>query len=73
MEYLPRSFTCCCPFAALIKLQICYFLSLVEFPEVDEGDLPKLRTLEFDSCDSLGNLPLFGGPDQLEEVDFVGL
>ncbi|CAM5999748.1 unnamed protein product, partial [Sphagnum balticum] len=58
LEYLPRSFTCCGAFAPLINLQISYFSSLVEFPEVDEGALPKLRTLEFDSCDSLGNLPL---------------
>jgi hypothetical protein len=34
------------------------FSRLVEFPEVDDGALPKLRTLEFDSCDSIGTLPL---------------
>jgi len=32
--------------------------SLVEFPEVDEGALPKLQTLDFSGCDSLGTLPL---------------
>jgi len=31
---------------------------LVEFPEVDEGALPKLRILDFGYCDSLGSLPL---------------
>ncbi len=58
LEYLPRSFTCCSAFPALIKFRICYFLSLVEFPEVDEGALPKLRTLHFSDCISLGTLPL---------------
>jgi hypothetical protein len=58
LEYLPRSFTCRGAFPALINFRICCFLSLVEFPEVDEGALPKLRTLEFDGCDSLGTLPL---------------
>ncbi len=58
LEYLPRSFTCCDAFPALIKFEICGGQSLVEFPEVDEGALPKLRTLDFSGCDSLGTLPL---------------
>jgi hypothetical protein len=58
LEYLPRSFTRCGAFPALINFRMCNCLILVEFPEVDDGALPKLRTLEFDSCDSLGTLPL---------------
>jgi len=52
LEALPRSFTCCGAFPALIAFQICFFSRLVEFPEVDEGALPKLQTL------GLGSLPL---------------
>ncbi len=29
-----------------------------EFPEVDEGALPKLQTVDFSGCLSLGTLPL---------------
>jgi Leucine-rich repeat (LRR) protein len=58
LEYLPRSFTCSGAFPALINFRICNFSSLVEFPEVDEGALPKLRTLDFGGCFSLGTLPL---------------
>jgi disease resistance protein RPS2 len=58
LEYLPRSFTCCDTFPALIVFQIYYCSSLVEFPDVDEGALPKLRSLEFHCCFSLGTLPL---------------
>jgi Leucine-rich repeat (LRR) protein len=58
LEYLPRSFTCCDAFPALILFLMSCCSRLVEFPEVDEGALPKLRTLEFLSCESLGTLPL---------------
>jgi hypothetical protein len=58
MEYLPRSFTCCGAFPALIKFQLFCCSTLVEFPEVDEGALPKLRTLDFNGCNSLETLPL---------------
>jgi len=57
LEYLPRSFTCCGAFPALIRFRLHYCL-LVEFPEVDEGALPKLQTLDFTGPDSLGSLPL---------------
>jgi hypothetical protein len=57
LEYIPKSFTCRGAFPALIKFQLSCS-SLVEFPEVDEGALPKLRTLDFSGCDSLGTLPL---------------
>jgi hypothetical protein len=58
LEYLPRSFTCCGAFPALITFQLCGWSTLVEFPEVDEGALPKLRTLDFSYCKSLRTLPL---------------
>jgi hypothetical protein len=58
IEYLPSSFTCCGAFPALIKFQICGCLSLVKFPDVDEGALPRLRTLYFYWCPSLRTLPL---------------
>jgi Leucine-rich repeat (LRR) protein len=55
LEYLPRSFTCCDAFPALIVLQI--LCPLEEFPEVDEGALPQLRILCI-WCPSLKMLPL---------------
>jgi Leucine-rich repeat (LRR) protein len=58
LKYLPRSFTCGGAFPALIRFRLCSCLCLVEFPEVDEGALPKLRTLDFRRCRSLGSLPL---------------
>jgi Leucine-rich repeat (LRR) protein len=58
LENLPRSFTCCGAFPALTEFLIGYCRSLVEFPEVDEGALPKLRRLEFNGCESLETLPL---------------
>ncbi len=58
LEYLPRSFTCRGAFPALREFGLCFCSRLVECPEVDEGALPKLRTLEFNSCESLGTLPL---------------
>jgi hypothetical protein len=57
LVYLPRSFTCCGAFPALTLFEI-LCPSLVQFPEVDEGALPKLRTLYFESCSSLETLPL---------------
>jgi Leucine-rich repeat (LRR) protein len=58
LEYLPNSFTCCGAFPALIEFEITGCSSLVEFPEVDEGALPKLGTLYVEECDSLETLPL---------------
>jgi len=58
LEYVPKSFTSCDAFPALIEFRIEICSSLVEFPEVDEGALPNLRSLQFDMCDSLGTLPL---------------
>jgi hypothetical protein len=58
LEYLPRSFTCCGAFPALTTFKLCCWSTLVEFPEVDEGALPKLRTLDLSSCGSLRTLPL---------------
>jgi Leucine-rich repeat (LRR) protein len=57
LKYLPNSFTLSGGFPALLKLRI-QSSSLVKFPEVNEGALPKLRTLEFESCECLGSLPL---------------
>jgi Leucine-rich repeat (LRR) protein len=57
LEYFPRSFTCSGAFPALIYFQLCV-PSLLEFQEVDEGALPKLRTLDFSGSESLGTLPL---------------
>ncbi len=60
-------------FPALKIFQLCV-PRLVEFPEVDEGALPKLQTLDFTGCFIFWNLAsLFGGPELLEELDFVGL
>ncbi|KAH8936898.1 hypothetical protein BDL97_17G110700 [Sphagnum fallax] len=58
LEYLPSSFTHRGAFPALIKFQLYWCSMLVEFPEVDEGALPQLRTLDFSGCESLGTLPL---------------
>jgi Leucine-rich repeat (LRR) protein len=57
LKYLPKSFTCCGAFPALINLKI-YCTGLVEFPEVEDGALSKLRILQFGDCYSLGMLPL---------------
>jgi hypothetical protein len=48
LEHLPKSFTSCGAFPALIEFHIDMCSSLVEFPEVDEGALPNLRLLRFD-------------------------
>ncbi|CAK9876702.1 unnamed protein product [Sphagnum jensenii] len=58
LEYLPRSFTSRDAFPALTYFSLMLCSSLVEFPEVDEGALPNLRTLAFVGCGSLGTLPL---------------
>ncbi|KAH9569569.1 hypothetical protein CY35_03G140100 [Sphagnum magellanicum] len=41
LEYLPRSFTCCGAFPALRTFKLCGWGTLVEFPEVDEGQIVK--------------------------------
>jgi Leucine-rich repeat (LRR) protein len=56
-KYLPKSFTRCGAFPALIILKI-YCSGLVEFPEVEDGALSKLRILQFGDCYSLKTLPL---------------
>jgi hypothetical protein len=58
LEHLPKSFTSCDAFPALIEFSLISCSSLVEFPEVDEGALPNLRRLNFQCCNSLGTLPL---------------
>jgi Leucine-rich repeat (LRR) protein len=54
---LPKSFTRCGAFPALINLKI-HCTSLLEFPEVEDGALSKLRILQFDNCYRLEKLPL---------------
>jgi Leucine-rich repeat (LRR) protein len=58
LEYLPSSFTCHGAFPALIKFRLRACPRLLEFPEVHEGALPQLQTLDFSGCESLGTLPL---------------
>jgi len=58
LEYLPRTFTCCGTFPALLKFEIAVCVSLVEFAKVDEGALPKLKTLHLVENHSLETLPL---------------
>jgi len=58
VKSLPRTFTCCGAFPALIKFEIICCMSFVEFPEVDEGALPKLKTLRFAENWKLETLPL---------------
>jgi len=57
LKYLPKSFTRCGAFPALISLKI-QCTGLVEFPEVEDGALCKLRILQFGYCHSLKTLPL---------------
>jgi Leucine-rich repeat (LRR) protein len=57
LDHLPRSFTCSGAFPSLIKLRLSYCRSLSQFPEVDQGALPKLRTLDFSGCKCLVTLP----------------
>ncbi|CAK9195232.1 unnamed protein product [Sphagnum troendelagicum] len=57
LKFLPKSFTRCGAFPALINLKIdC--TGLVEFPEVEDGALSKLRILQFYACYSLETLPV---------------
>jgi len=58
LQYLPSSFTCRGAFPALIKFELPWCSMLLKFPEVHEGALPQLRTLDFIGCESLGTLPL---------------
>ncbi|CAK9879438.1 unnamed protein product, partial [Sphagnum jensenii] len=58
LEYLPRSFTCCGAFPALVRIRLDFCGKLVEFPEVDEGALPRLQILDLSFCYSLRSLPL---------------
>jgi len=58
LECLPRLFTCHGAFPALVTFQLRHCSRLVAFPEVEEGALPKLRTLDFSYCESLASLPL---------------
>jgi Leucine-rich repeat (LRR) protein len=57
LVYLPTTFTLCGAFPALIRLQL-YNCALVEFPEVNQGALPKLQTLDFTGSYNLESLPL---------------
>jgi Leucine-rich repeat (LRR) protein len=57
LKYLPSSFTCCGPFPTLVELKLCCY-NLVKFPEVDEGAMSKLRTLDLTGCSSLKTVPL---------------
>jgi Leucine-rich repeat (LRR) protein len=58
LERLPGSFTRHGAFPALIEFKIQGCMNLVEFPEVEEGAIPKLQTLYLNGCESLGSLPL---------------
>jgi len=57
LKYFPNSFTRRGAFPALIYLKI-NCTRLVEFPDVEDGALSKLRKLEFICCHSLKTLPL---------------
>jgi disease resistance protein RPS2 len=57
LKYLPRSFTSCGAFPALLRLKLC-FDRLREFPQVEKDALPKLRTLDLTCCQFLLTLPL---------------
>jgi len=58
LEHLPNSFTCCGAFPSLIEFEITFCSSLVEFPEVGEGALPKLESIYVEDCESLETFPL---------------
>ncbi len=58
LERLPGSFTHPGAFPALIELKLAGCINLVEFPEVEGGAMPKLQTLNLNSCTSLAGLPL---------------
>jgi Leucine-rich repeat (LRR) protein len=69
VKSLPRSFTSCGAFPALVKIKIFCCMSFVEFPEVDEGALPKLKTLHFTENRELETLPLsLGNLTSLREL-----
>jgi leucine-rich repeat protein SHOC2 len=57
LECIPRSFTSCGAFPALIKLQLCS-LKLLQFPEMDAGAMCKLQILNLSNCQRLEILPL---------------
>jgi Leucine-rich repeat (LRR) protein len=57
LKYFPKSFTSRGAFPALINLKI-NCTRLVEFPDVEDGALSKLRKLQFVCCHSLKTLPL---------------
>jgi Leucine-rich repeat (LRR) protein len=57
MQTIPSSFTSRNAFPALIFLELSC-PELVKFPEVEQGALPKLRTLKFFFCEFLQSLPL---------------
>ncbi len=57
LKYFPKSFTSRGAFPALINLKI-NCTGLVEFPDVEDGALSKLRKLQFVCCHSLKTLPL---------------
>ncbi len=58
LERLPGSFTHRGAFPALIKFSLQGCRNFVEFPEVEEGAIPELKTLRLNSCKSLQSLPL---------------
>jgi Leucine-rich repeat (LRR) protein len=58
MQRLPRSFTSTNAFPALVNFELIVCFTLLEFPEVEQGALPKLQTLKFFGCASLQSLPL---------------
>jgi hypothetical protein len=56
IEKLPQSFTHQGAFPALNLFNLRHS-KIVEFPEVEEGAMPKLQWLDFDNCTSLHTLP----------------
>jgi hypothetical protein len=56
IEKLPQSFTLRGAFPALNFFDLSQS-KLVEFPEVEEGAMPKLQSLDFDDCIFLHSLP----------------
>jgi hypothetical protein len=57
IEKLPQSFTHRAAFPALNLFNLGHS-KIVEFPEVEEGAMPKLHWLDFDNCISLHTLPI---------------
>jgi disease resistance protein RPS2 len=58
LHYLPSTFTHPAAFPSLITFKLYVCECLLEFPEVHEGALPQLRTLELNRCSSFRTLPL---------------